>query len=151
MAGKQYICRQLGLIGGDATVPVLAGMLTQSQTNDMARNALERIPGDISAKALRDAVATTSGKAKIGVINSLGQRRDVSAVAILKPLLASPDEAILESAAAALAMIGNHAALGALSSANSGLAGTRRLRVTEAYLRCAERVGAGGGSAEAVK
>ena len=151
LAGKQYICRQLGFIGTDASVPVVAGLLAQQPTNDMARYALERIPGDASAKALREAVATTSGKAEIGVIDSLGQRRDVSSVSILKPLLASPDEAIFEATAAALAAIGDRTALAALSSARSGLAGTRRLRVTEEYLHCAGKLAAVGDSADALK
>ncbi len=151
LAGKQYICRQLGYIGSDASVPALAALLKQQPTNDMARGALERIPGNASVQALRAAVAATTGKAQVGVINSLGQRRDPGSVAILKPLLASPTEGIVEAASAALAAIGDRAALSALEPNGSGATGKRRLQVTEEYLHCAGRVAAGGAPADSLK
>ncbi len=151
MAGKQYICRQLGLIGTDAAVPSIASLLAKAETNDMARYALERIPGEASAGALRDALKSTSGRSAVGVINSLGQRRDTKSVPVLTPLLTSSDAGIPEAAAAALAAIGDRPALNALSLARTGLSGTRRLRITEAYLHCAARLAAAGDKTEALK
>ena len=43
-AAKDFICRQLGVIGSEASVPVLAAMLNDPGTADLGRYALERIP-----------------------------------------------------------------------------------------------------------
>jgi len=143
MAGKQYICRQLGLIGTAAAVPALAKLLATPETNDMARSALERIPGDASAGALRGALKGSAGKPAVGIINSLGQRRDTASIPALKPLLADRDEAIAEAAAAALALIGGRAPLDSLAAARLKAGGTLRPRLTDALLECAGTIPAG--------
>jgi len=45
VAAKLAVCRHLREIGSAASVPVLAKMLLQEQTSDMARYVLEKIPG----------------------------------------------------------------------------------------------------------
>ena len=52
----------------------------------MARYALERIPAAEAGKALRDALAKTSGAQKAGVIGSLGARRDCESISGAEPL-----------------------------------------------------------------
>ncbi len=47
----------------------------------MARYALERIPGEAVNKALLAALPKAEGKAKIGIVNSLGERGCVAATA----------------------------------------------------------------------
>src|SRR5215470_9277385 len=54
---KDFACKELSVIGSDASVPALAGMLLDSKTSDMARYALERIPGEAANRALADALA----------------------------------------------------------------------------------------------
>ena len=76
VAGKQAVSQQLSLIATDASVPVLSGMLMHSETAEMARYALARIPGPKADDALRKALDTTSGSVRIGIVNSLGERRD---------------------------------------------------------------------------
>ena len=151
LAGKDFACRQLSFIGTEASVPVLSGMVARPETSDMARYALERIPGAAAVDALRKALESTSGRAKIGVINSLGARRDAGSVPALKLLIASTDQGISEAAMAALAGIADRAALNALATARSGLGGTRRLRASEAYLRCAGQLAAEGNKADALQ
>ncbi|RPJ52007.1 MAG: hypothetical protein EHJ95_04595, partial [Methanobacteriota archaeon] len=73
-AGKQYAARELSIIGTEQSVSVLAGMLTNQEYSDMARYALERIPGAAVDKALLEALPKAQGKAKIGIVNSLGER-----------------------------------------------------------------------------
>ena len=46
-AGKQYVCRELSLVGTDQSVPVLAKMLTDEKLSDMARYALEHCAEDL--------------------------------------------------------------------------------------------------------
>src|SRR4030043_1580163 len=93
-AGKDFICRQLRVIGTEQSVPVMAKMLTQDEYSDMARYALERIPGSAVEKALRDTLPAASGRAKVGIINSLGQRSDTKAVDALSKLLGDSDEPV---------------------------------------------------------
>src|SRR5450759_1950421 len=78
-ASKDFICRQLSLMGSAASVPVLSTMLVQASTADVARFALERIPGAEADRALRDALAKSSGNTRIGIINTLGRRGDAGA------------------------------------------------------------------------
>jgi hypothetical protein len=91
IAGKDYICRQLSLIGSPASVPVLAGMLDSAETVEMARYALERIPGDAALEALRNALPKAPDKAKPGIVNTLGLRRDARAVPAIAKLTGSSD------------------------------------------------------------
>lgn len=151
LAGKDFVCRQLSVIGSEASVPVLSGMLLPPETSDMARYALQGIRGPASANALRAALPAASGKVKIGIVNSLGQCRDAKSVPALARLLASPDRGISEAAAGALAAVGDPAALDALDAARSRLNGGQRQTLSEAYLRCAEKVFAGGGKQPALR
>ena len=91
-ASKDFICRQLSVMGSEASVPVLSGMLLQASTADMARFALERIPGTAPDGALRDAFGKTSGGVRIGIINTMGRRRDAAAVPLLRPLASGSDQ-----------------------------------------------------------
>ena len=110
LAAKDAFCRDLALLGGDAAVPSLGAMLAAPETAEMARYALERIPGERSAAALRQALGRTSGAVKIGIVNSLGRRRDEASVDALKALLGSSDTSLAGAAAEALGRIGGRAA-----------------------------------------
>ena len=142
-AGKQFICRQLSIIGTEQSVPTLAAMLTQKATSeiepsDMARYALERIPGDTVDNALRAALDKTSGKVKVGIINSLGQRRDGKAVDTLSGLIYDSDKQVAGAAVSALGKIGGYEATAALAKATDKTTGNLRLLVLDAYLECAD-------------
>ena len=144
LAGKQFICKQLSMIGSEEAVPTLAKMLTETETSDMARYALERIPGATVDSALRKVLHETSGKIKVGIINSLGQRRDLRSVADLGLLIDDSDPTIAGAAAAALGQIADDQAAEILEAAKDKSSGKLRLQVLEAYLRCAERFVSGG-------
>ena len=133
LAAKDAFCRDLALLGGDAAGPKLAALLNDSATAEMARYALERIPGERSATALRDALPRTSHTVQTGIVVSLGRRRDAASVTALKPLLASKDARLAEATAAALGSIGTLEARRALMSATPSIA------VSSALLEIAER------------
>jgi len=149
-AGKQFVCRQLSIIGTERSVPALAKMLTDEETSDMARYALERIPGTAVNEALRKALPKARGKAKIGVINSLGQRRDKRAVRALSRLLGNRDQTIAGAAAAALGQIADSRATEALAKAKAGTSGKLQMLVLDSYLRCADELAAQGKETEAL-
>ena len=113
---KMAVCRELRLIGGDASVPVLRGLLLDPQTADMALYALEKIPGAAADRALIEILGKTEGDTRIAVIQALGARRCADAVPPLEPLLRSGGP-IAGSAALALGEIGGDRAAAALAAA----------------------------------
>jgi HEAT repeat protein len=149
LAGRDFLCRQLSVAGTGASVPALTAMLGDAATAEMARYALERIPGAGAAGALRGALAKSSGKARVGIMDSLGRRRDARSVPALRELAAAPDAGVADAALTALASVGNGQALAAIGAARSRLSGARREHASQAYLRCADLVAAGGGEAAA--
>ena len=104
LPAKQYICLQLRQVGTPAQVPLLAQMLTKPETSQMARYALEAIPGDESIAALRSGLGTLQGDSLVGVINSVAVRKDAASVAKLQELAGGSDAKI---AAAAFWALGN--------------------------------------------
>jgi len=147
-AAKDFACRKLMLIGSAASVPTLAAMLADKEMSHMARFALERMEIAEAAKALRDAVATTSGAQKIGVIGSLGTRGDAEAVPVLAASLKDANAEIAAAAATALGLIGTAAAAQALA----GVAPSEAVKPawTDARLACAEKLLAAGDKVQAL-
>lgn len=143
-AGKQYVCRELSIIGTEQSVPTLAGMLTSEETSDMARYALERIPGSSVDEALRGSLRKARGNVRIGIINSLGQRRDKGAVRNLSRLLGRPNQEAAIAAAAALGQIADSQAAEALAEAKNKAEGKLLSVVLDAYLKCADQLVADG-------
>jgi hypothetical protein len=134
---RDYVCRKLATVGSTAAVPVLAGLLTNEDSSHMARFALERIPAPEAAAALREALGKVNGDLRIGVISSLGSRRDAAAVPALSGLLTDSDPATARAAALALGTIGNSESAGALTTALKSAGGNAKDMV-DALLQCAE-------------
>jgi type 1 glutamine amidotransferase len=149
-AGKQFVCRELSIIGSDQSVPVLGKMLTDEETSDMARYALERIPGTAVNDALRGALRKAKGKPRIGIINSLGQRRDRRAVRALSRLIGNSDQTVAAAAAAALGQIADSRATEALAAAKNKTSGKLQMLVLDSYLRCADQLVVEGKKVEAL-
>jgi len=133
VAAKQFVCGQLALVGSDRHVGLLVKLLGDAELGERARWALAAMPSEAAAGALRDAMKTRTGKALIGVVNSIGDRRDGEAVAAIAKLLSDKDPQVAEAAARALGKIGSAEAAEALAKA--GGPGVR-----DAELRCAERL-----------
>ncbi|MHC4112619.1 MAG: HEAT repeat domain-containing protein, partial [Planctomycetota bacterium] len=148
-AGKQFVCRKLSIIGTTQSVPAFSTMLTKPKTSDMARYALERMPGKAVDEALRGALAKTTGKTQVGIINTLGQRGDKKAVGAIRKLINSSDALVADAAAAALGHIASPAATKALAAARTKTKGKLRLVVLDSYLKCADQLAAEGKKSEA--
>jgi HEAT repeat protein len=138
--GKDQICRLLSLIGSAQSVPALAEMLIVPDSSDMARYALERIPGPEAGKALLAAVGKTTGKTRIGVVNSLGMHKETGAVNILANLLKDQDVSTAVAAAQALGTIGGPSSMKVLAGARPQAQGEVKTRITESYLRVADQM-----------
>ena len=150
LEGRKFVCEQLSLIGTNASVPVLSGLLADPPTSDMARYALERISAPQAAEALRAALSKVSGKERVGVINSLGQKRDSPAVALLAPLAMDPDQPTAIAAVAALGRIGDDASFKGLAGLRKTLSGPIRESVLDAYVRCLDDMVTRGDKAQAL-
>ncbi len=85
-AGRAYLCEMLGLIGTAASVPALGALLREPASAELARQALERIPGAEADLALRDALGTMSGPALAGLIGTVALRGDTQALPLLRRL-----------------------------------------------------------------
>jgi HEAT repeat protein len=140
----------LSIIGSAESVPVLGKMLTGEETSDMARYALERIPGGAVDDALRRALQRAKGKPKIGIINSLGQRRDKKAVRSLSRLVGNPDKTVAAAAIAALGQIADSRATSALLAAKDKVNGKLRMLILDSYLKCADQLAAEGEKSKAL-
>jgi HEAT repeat protein len=146
---KDYVCRKLMLIGTAASVPALAALLPQEKNSHMARYALERMPAPEAAKALREALPKLKGELKIGVISSLGARRDAASVQPLASLVNDTDAAVAAAAATALGDIGGAEAAKALSAAKPSDPNVKTASV-DALLLSAERYLAEGKNMQAL-
>jgi len=133
-AARQSAAQRLGLVLGVASGPTsadttkaLATMLIDERDTDLARLALEPAAGPAVDLLFVQALPKASGRARIGIMDSIAQRRIASAVTALTPLLKEPDVAHARAAARALGEIGTAAALAALQGAPSELTAQARL------------------------
>ncbi len=137
-------CRQLAIIGGKDSIAPLAALLGDEDLSHMARYALEPNPDPAVDQALRDALGKVKGKPLVGVIGSIGVRRDTKAVGLLAERLGDSDAAVACAAARALGSIGNAEAAEALQQALANVAEENKVGFCEGLLRCAESLAAAG-------
>jgi len=149
-ADKALACKKLAIKGSAAAVGDLAKLLANERLASWARIPLEAIPGPEADAALRTAAGSLSGRLLVGVINSIGVRRDAAATSLLEARLADPDADVAAAAAAALGKIGTPAAAAILAK-RLPAAGPRVDDVAQAAVVCAERLLAAGQAAEAAK
>ena len=135
---KVVACHRLAVIGTKEAVPALAALLTDEKLAHMARHALEPMTDPAAGAALRDALGKVQGKLLVGVINSIGFRRDAKATAALAGLLSNSNVEVAAAAAAALGRIGTAEAAKKLQSALSGASGALKIAFADANLTCAE-------------
>lgn len=150
VAAKRGVCKRLGLIATERSVPVLAAMLTGAETSDMARYSLEPIPSAAADVALRAALSKTRGTARVGIINSIGNRKDSQAVPALGGLLSDSEEAVAQASAWALGRIGGAEAIQLLAARKDTARGRVRMEILDAYLICARRLVSAGKKTDAV-
>ena len=136
---KADACRELVRVGTQQAVPVLAPLLADEKLSHWARYALEPIPDPAVDAALRDALGQLKGPLLVGIIGSLGVRKDTRAIEPLAPFLTDADPAVAQAAARALGSIGG-AAVPALENALSNGSPAHQLAACEGLLRCAEAI-----------
>jgi HEAT repeat protein len=146
---KADACRELARVGTRESVAPLAALLSNEELSHMARYGLEPIPDPAVDAALRDNLEKVKGRLLVGVIGSIGVRRDPKAVAPLVKRLGDPDPEVAQAAARALGRIGTLDAVTALEKALSSTAQANRIAVSEGLFRCADVLRAQGQRQEA--
>jgi HEAT repeat protein len=135
---KVDACRGLALIGTEKAVAPLAALLGNEELSHMARYGLEPIQDPSVDEAFRDALGKLKGMPLVGVIGSVGVRRDAQAVPALAKMLRDTDAEVAQAAARALGNIGNSAAAKALQLELGNASAQNKLHICEGLFRCAE-------------
>lgn len=150
-AGEKAIaCKKLAIDGSSESVPELAKLLSNPQLASWSRIALEAIPGAASDEALRKAAESLDGNLLVGVLNSIGVRRDAGSVEALTKRVSDKDDDVASAAAVALGKIGNDAAVKAIRPLLTSGPAKVRSAAAEGCVLAAERLDASGKSADAV-
>lgn len=139
-AEKAIACKKLAIFGSADSVPELAKLLPNPQLSSWARIALEAIPDEAANEALRNAAGKLDGRLLVGMINSLGVRRDTKAVDMLIAKLQDPDPEVASAAAVALGHIGTPSGTKSLRDALATAPPKVRSAVAEGCVLCAERL-----------
>jgi HEAT repeat protein len=146
---KADACLVLARIGGKDSVAPLAALLGEETIAHMARYALEPIPDPAVDAALCDALGRLKGRPLIGVIGSIGVRRDAKAVGPLVALLKDKDAGVAQAAARALGSVSTPEAVKALQDALPMASADLQPAIAEGLFRCAEASSARGQRGEA--
>ena len=137
---KAKACQRLAIVGDESAVPALAGLLADEKLSAYARDALERIPGPAADVALRKALSRLDGERLIGVLGSIGARRDAAAIDAVAKSLGSDEPSTVAAAARSLGQIGTPAAADILQEALAEAKPESRPAVGNACLICILRL-----------
>jgi len=148
---KAKACQRLGELGPKEAVPALSALLGNDRLGVYARYGLEPIADPSADEALRAGLSKVKGNLLIGVINSIGKRRDAKAGPALAKMIYGTDADIARAAAAALGSIGAVSSMRELQAALGKTKGMVRMAVADASLVCAERLLMEGERAQALK
>ncbi len=129
---------------GASTPDLSAGLPSQA-----ARETLQNTPHPAAGQALRDALVTSTGPTRAGILDSLAIRREAESVAAIAPYTRDADPLVAEAAIAALGKIGGAQAVAALRAAQAGMAAAHQATLANSLLTCAEQQRLAGDSAAA--
>ncbi|MHC4285209.1 MAG: HEAT repeat domain-containing protein, partial [Planctomycetota bacterium] len=147
---KDRACRILRVIGTVDSIDALGALLTDEKLSHIARYALEYMRYPEADKALSDALGKTSGKVKVGIINSIAMRGNKQNYDILLPLLKDTDIEVAVAAAWALGRIGSPEAVNTLSEWYKYSGEKMRSTAADGLLNAADQLVAKGSLQEAV-
>jgi len=114
--GKAMACRFLQQIGSERCIAPVARLLGDDVLGHYARLVLERLDSDKADAAMRAALEEVPERLKVGILGSLGNRRDRSAVPQAASLARSKNRAVAVAALEALGKIGGEQAAASLIS-----------------------------------
>ncbi len=149
---KARMLRELQFIGREECIEAVAALLDDNDEHvrDAARRCLEHNPEPGANAKLLAALPKSSGRFRVGIINSLGTRGDPASVSALVGLLGERDAEVAGAAATALGKLGGAEATAALQGALGRTSAETRNLVANALLGCAEKLLAAGKKTDAL-
>jgi hypothetical protein len=135
-SAKMAAARLLRVVAGDTSIPALQAMLADPRYSDYAVFVLQPMPGPAAETALVQALKLARGGPKAAIVVALGQRRAVSALPLLEPMLRDP--ALATTAATAIGRIGGPAAAGTLASAYGAASGEAKRLLAASVLEAGQ-------------
>lgn len=135
---KAIACKKLAFVGGKEAVQPMAALLDHPQLSCYARFGLEPNPGPSVDDVLRAALPKLRGRLQIGVITSIGVRKDAKALSLLTNLIDGADGEVAGAAAASIGMIGGMESSRVLQAALGRTKPPVFPVVARATLQCAE-------------
>jgi len=133
---KEFICKTMRQIGSEKCVPALAALLTDEKLSHVARYGLQNSACPAAGAALLAALDKTGGKLKIGIVGSLGERREAKAVPPLAKLIVDADPQLAGAAITALGNVGGAKCAAILAEAK--VADALVARRADAVAMCAD-------------
>jgi HEAT repeat protein len=138
-----WLLKQLERIGRGECVDAVAAALEDKDPHvrDAARRALANNPTpEANAKLIAALPSARDNRFKAGLLNSLGYRADPAGVPAAAKELTNRDLLVASAAARTLGKIANAEAAQALRAARTKAKGEVRMRISDAYLRCADKL-----------
>jgi HEAT repeat protein len=132
---RAQACQDLGAFGAEEAVPTLAKLLDDPKFSHYARYGLQPNPSPAAGEALLRATNRLQGDLLVGVVNSLGARKELAAVPRLVELVNDTDSSVAVAAAGALAEIASDEPLEGLRS----LPFDQRVELVDPLIECADR------------
>lgn len=137
---KDFLLEQLRLCGTPAEVPAIARLLRDQRLGLPAIAALASIGDETAVKALRDGLAASAGRHRVGILQALGRLRDKDCVAAVMKDAGSKERDVHLAAIYALANIGDPAAIDAVKAAAKAESYYERTQGVDACLLLARRL-----------
>jgi hypothetical protein len=114
---KAIACKKLAFVGGKEAVRPMATLLGHPQLGCYARFGLEPNPDPSVDEVLRAALPKLKGRLQVGVITTIGVRKDAKALDALTKLIDDSDAEVAGAASASVGMIGGMRASRVLQAA----------------------------------
>ena len=149
MPGRQFACQMLRTVGSLKCVPTVSRLLTDEQLSHVARQVFLGLHGSAVEDSLRKALGQTQGNLRIGIINTIGDRRDRSSINAVAALVKENDPAMARAGLNALGKIGGPPAAAALDRLKE--VDALKPAWADASLRCASGLVKAGDSKRAEK
>lgn len=133
---KSFACKQLSMVGGRKSIPILSEILLDFDLADMARYALQRIPHSNAKIALGDALSLVGPEHRAGIIASLGVLQDLRAIKAISAHIHDSDERVVTAALHALAAMPSAEAAAVLLVAVEQKEGDLKRLAKVSYVKC---------------
>ncbi len=142
LATKDFICRQLAVIGTEKSIAVLSEMLPNPETSNIARYALEKIPDTVVDETLLEIAKKTSDREiLIGILSTLANRKSEHVVSLSRDIFADTsksDEAVKIAVIYALGAVGTEGSVAELLRIRPEVTGQTLERCLDALLMNAD-------------